>query len=101
VTVHVGDTRNVQTVFRDSTGVSGWPGTVVVAVRKPDGTFVSPAPTSTQVTVATWDDGETNVKAQQITLTFDAPGVWEWSQTGTVGITESDQGLVAVEYPVA
>lgn len=99
--IHVGDFRKVQTLFRDAAGVPAHPTATESTCRHPDGTVAAVSNANITASSFTLDDGTvlTNVPVVEATLpVFDEPGVWEWAQVGTSGITEADQGLFVVEY---
>ncbi len=91
----VGDLVTLSTVVKNSAGTPVNTPTVIVAVTKPDGTLVSPAPTVTNT-------GAGGLYTAPVTP--DAAGIWSivWTASGTVVGVETDQIMVdAVRVLVA
>lgn len=80
----VGDLVTVQVVITDAAGTPVNTPTVTIAVTKPDGTVLTPAPTVTNT-------GAGGIYTAPLTLT--AAGIWTyvWTSTGTVVGTEAGQ----------
>ncbi len=80
----VGDRVLLETLVQDTTGALVNTPTLTLAVTKPDGTAVSPAPTVTNTAAG-------GVYTAQITV--DAAGIWQyvWTAAGTVVGTEPGQ----------
>lgn len=91
-TYDVGDLATLSTSVRDSSGTLT-DATVVLAVTKPDGTAVSPAPTVSH----------TGVGLYSATVSLTAAGVWSytWTSSGAVQAVDSGQFTVADPAPPA
>lgn len=86
----VGTAVQLSTTIRDTSGTPVNTPAMTVAVTKPDGTLVTPAPTVT------------NSNANGVytaTVTPDQPGTWlyTWTASGTVVSTQSDQFSVVAQ----
>lgn len=80
----IGDVRTLSATFRNAAGTGTNPTTVVLTIRKPDGTVVTPTPAATGAGVYNY---------VQI---IDQAGVWAWKYTGTGTVTDMQQGQFSV-----
>jgi hypothetical protein len=90
VSYDVGDLVTLTTVAQDSAGTPVNTPTLTLAVTKPDGTAVSPAPTVTNTGI----DG---VYTAQVTP--DAAGIWTYTWTATGTVTGKEFGQFEVRGP--
>lgn len=85
----IGDVITLRATFRDAAGALANPGAVALAVRKPDGTLVTPAPTPTEASVGVW----------QHAIAPDQSGWWTYRFIGTGANAAAEEARFFVRTP--
>jgi hypothetical protein len=84
----IGDLVRVEAQFADLAGAPADPGAVALRVRKPDGTVLTPTPTSS--VVGTWAH----------TLSVDISGWWTYRFVGTGVNAAAEEARFFVRNPI-
>lgn len=84
----IGDVVELEGKFTDVAGAPANPGAVALRVRKPDGSVLTPTPTSS--VVGTWS----------ATLSVDLSGWWTFRFIGTGANAAAEEGRFFVRAPI-
>jgi hypothetical protein len=84
----IGDVVELEGKFTDVAGAPANPGAVALRIRKPDGTVLTPTPTSS--VVGTWSH----------TFSVDLSGWWNFRFIGTGANAAAEEGRFFVRNPI-
>lgn len=84
----IGDLPRLEVTFRDAAGALANPGSVALRILKPDGTVITPTPTSDTIGVYYYD------------LSLDLSGWWTYRFIGSGANQASDEGRLFVRKPL-